>query len=631
MRTGAYLAVARTARRLALGVTLGMALLLAPGLCALAQAASHGAALGGGLKYPRGFAHYEHANPAAPKGGRIALPGFGKYDTLNPFTLKGRPPLLLQRLVFETLMDTSADEPFSVYGLLAESIEIAPDGMAVTFRLNPKARFADGKPVTAADVVFSFQVLRSEAASPFYRYYYNDISSVKALDRLTVRLGFARRNRELPLIAGQIPVLPRHYYQGKDFGRDFVLNAMGSGPYRVGSYDIGKNIIYQRRKDFWGRDLGVNRGRYNFGQVVVKYFRDQFVMLEALKAGEIDFMAINSSKQWARDVGGKKWEKGYLVKEKLKHQNNAGMQGFAFNVRLPIFQNRDLRHALALAFDFEWSNRTLFHGQYTANDSYFANSELAARGLPSPAELALLNPLKQHVAPEVFTKPVEQVGKGYRNIRQRLRAAKRLLAKAGWEVRQGVLVHAATGRKMRFTVTLVSPAFERIVEPYLNKLRRLGVQADIKVVDDAVYEKLVKSHKYEMIVANFGQSQSPGNEQRDYWHSSSAAQEGSRNLIGVSNPAVDALVEAIIKAPGREALVTATRALDRVLWHEYYVVPHWYIAAHRVAYWNKLGRPAQLPLYYGPLRHLMDWWVDPAKARGLDAARNGGRPFRPAR
>ncbi len=598
---------------------------------ALAERARHGAALGAALKYPAGFTHYGHANPAAPKGGRLALPAFGKYDTLNPFTLKGRAPLLLQGLVFETLMDTSADEPFSVYGLLAESIEIAADGRSVIFRLDPRARFADGRPVTAADVVFSFKVLRSEAATPFYRFYYNDVSSVQALDKRTVRLGFARKNRELPFIAGQIPVLPKHVYGEGDFGRDFVRKALGSGPYRVERFDIGKNIIYGRRKDYWGRKLGVNRGRYNFDQMVVKYYRDQFVMLEALKAGEIGFMAINSSKQWAVNVKGKKWDKGYIVKERLKHSNNAGMQGFIFNVRLPIFRNREVRHALALALDFEWSNRTLFYGQYTANDSYFANSELAARGLPSPGELKLLEPYRKHLAPAVFTKPVQALGKRYKSIRARLRAAKRMLGGAGWKVRQGILTEAATGRKMSFTVTLVSPAFERIVEPYLNNLRKLGVRAKIKVVDDAVYEKLIKGHKYEMVVANFGQSQSPGNEQRNFWHSSAADQDGSRNLIGIKNPAVDALVEAVINAPGRKALVTATRALDRALWHEHFIVPHWYIPSHRVAYWNKLGRPKNPPLYYAPLGYLPYWWMDEAREQGLAAAMKNNRPFLPSR
>jgi microcin C transport system substrate-binding protein len=587
----------------------------------------HGEAIDGALKYGAGFSHFDYANPKAPVGGKLTLSAQGSFDTLNPFSLKGRAPLLLGGLVFESLTENSLDEPFSIYGLLARSIEIAPDGMSVTFRLNPKARFSDGKPVTAEDVIFSFRMLRSKAASPFYRYYYKDISSLKALDRRTVRLGFSRRNKELPLIAGQVPVLPRHFYEGKDFGRDFVQRALGSGPYTVAKHDFGKSIRYARNPKYWGWGEGVNRGKYNFAEIEVKFYRDDTVRLEALKAGEFDFMRIASSKQWAVDVAGSKWDKGYVVKELLKHRNNAGIQGFVFNTRLPIFRQREVRHALALAMDFEWSNRTLFYGQYTANHSYFSNSELAAVGLPSPEELKLLEPWRGKVPEAVFSKPVGVLGKAYKTVRERLRAAKRMLSRAGWEVNGGVLTHSETARKMRFTVTLVSPAFERVVEPFLNNLRKLGVRATAKVVDDAVYEKVIKAHDFEMVVGSFGQSQSPGNEQRDYWHSAAADQEGSRNLPGIRNPAVDALVEALIKAPNRKALITATRALDRVLWHEHYLVPHWYIAAHRVTYWNKLSHPKTLPLYYNPLSFLMYWWVEPGKERGLAAAVQAGRRF----
>lgn len=591
----------------------------------------HGATIGDTLKYPKGFTNFGYANPNAPKGGSLTLSAQGSFDTLNPFSLKGRAPLMMGALVFESLTENSLDEPFSVYGLLAESMDIAADGMSVVFTLNPKARFADGRLVTAEDVVFSFEVLRSEAAQPFYRYYYNDVASVKALDRRRVRLRFSRRNRELPLIAGQISILPRHFYEGKDFGRDFVTKALGSGPYRVQAHKFGKSISYQRNPRYWGWREGVNRGKYNFDRIDVKFYRDQTVRLEAFKAGEFDFMSINSSKQWAVDVKGAKWDKGYLVREQLGHSNNAGIQGFVFNTRLPIFKDRDVRHALALAMDFDWSNRTLFYGQYTANHSYFSNSELAARGLPSPAELELLNPLRAQLPPAVFTKPVDVLGKEYRNIRQRLRAAKRMLVNSGWQVRDGRLTESKTGRVMRFTVTLVSAGFERIVEPYINNLRKLGAEVDMKVVDDAVYEELIKARNFQMVVSNYGQSQSPGNEQRDLWHSSAADQEGSRNLPGIKNPAVDALVEAVIKAPGRDALLVAVRALDRVLWHEHYLVPHWYIAYHRVTYWNKLRHPQSLPLYYNPLAFIPYWWEDPALAQGLAAAIKANQPFRPSR
>lgn len=584
----------------------------------------HALALGGTPKYVEGFTHFAYANPAARKGGTLVLSAEGGFDTLNPFTLKGRPPLLLGSLVFEQLTDNSLDEPFTEYGLLAESMEVAPGELSLVYRLNPNARFSDGKPVTAEDVVFSFTILRSEAAQPFYRFYYRDIAAVEATDARTVRLTFARKNPELALIAGQLPILPKHVYGAKDFGEGFVRQALGSGPYRVKDFNFGKYIRYERNPNHWSAKLGINAGRYNFDEILVKYYRDSGVELEALKAGDFDFLAVSSSKQWAVDMAGDKWAKRWIVKESLPHSNNEGIQGFAFNLRRPMFQDRRVRKALAVAFDFEWTNKNLFYGQYKASDSYFANSELAARGLPSADELKLLTPFKTALPPEVFTEPLKPVGAGLGDARDRLREALRLLREAGWEVRDGAMTEKKTGRPLRFTITLGSPAFQRIVEPYLNNLRRIGVIVDMKVVDDSVYQRMVDGKDFDMIVHRVPQSQSPGNEQRDFWHSESADQQASRNVIGIRNPAVDALVEAIIQAPDRKALVTATHALDRVLWHEYYMVPQWYIDYHRVAYWNKFSRPKTLPLYYNPIAHLMYWWLDPAKTQALEAAMKSG-------
>jgi microcin C transport system substrate-binding protein len=606
---------------------LGASLLAAGGAWAQGSGPRHALALGAAPKYPKGFAHFAYADPAAKKGGTLILPGDGGFDTLNPFTLKGRSPLLIGSLVFETLTETSLDEPFTEYGLLAESMEAAADGLTLTYRLRPAARFSDGKPVTAEDVAFSYQVLRSDAASPFFRFYYKDVSAVEALDARTVRLRFARRNRELAMIAGQIPVLPKHVYGGKDFGSAFARLAVGSGPYRVKEFDFGKFIRYERNPAHWAKDVNVNVGRFNFDAIVVKYYRDETVRLEGLKAGEFDFLAVNIAKQWAVDVAGEKWERGWLVKEELRHSNNAGMQGFAFNLRRPLFQDRRVRKALALAFDFEWSNSTLFHGQYTPSHSYFSNSDLAARGLPSAQELALLNPFKGKIPAEVFTEPVDVLGKGLGDTRAKLRVAAQLLKEAGWAIKDGALVETRTGRPMRFTITLVTPSFQRVVEPYVNNLKRLGVQAAMKVVDDSVYERVINTKDFDVVVHSFGQSQSPGNEQRDYWHSEAADAEASRNVIGIRDPAVDALVEALIEAPTRAALLTATHALDRVLWHGHYMVPHWYINTHRVTYWNKLRHPKTLPLYFTPLAALMYWWVDPAQAKALQEAVQAGRPL----
>ncbi len=593
---------------------------------ALAGEPQHGLALGAPVKYPPGFAHYAYADPQAVQGGVLTLAGPGGFDKLNPFSLKGRPPLLLNTLVFESLTDFSLDEPFAAYGLLADTIQVADDELSVTYHLNPKARFTDGQPVTADDVVFSYTVLRSEAALPTYRTYYRDIAKVEALERLTVRVSFARANRELKMIAGQLPILPKHIYAGKDFDKDFLQVAVGSGPYVVKEFEFGKRMRYQRNPSYWGKDLNVNVGKYNFDAIVVKYYRDVTVILEALKAGEFDFLEVNNSKEWAKDVSGDKWDKGYLVKETLPHKNTAGMQGFAFNLRRPLFQNRDVRHALSLALDFAWMNASLFYGLYTANTSFFDNSELAARGLPLPAELALLAPWRAQLPAAVFSEPMAGLGQHYTDLRQRLRAAQQLLKNAGWEVQHGVLTETATGLPMRFTITLDQADLQRVVEPYIDNLRKLGAQATMKVVDDTVSERLLRTFDFDMVVAVFSQSQSPGNEQRDFWSSEAADQEGSNNLIGIKNPAVDALVDAIIAANTREELVTAVHALDRVLWHEHYVVPHWFLDRHLLTYWHKFTHPSILPLHYDPLTYVLYWWLDPVKERALAEARAANLP-----
>ena len=587
----------------------------------------HGAALGGSPKYPQGFSHYEYANPKAEKGGKIVLSSPINFDTLNPFSLKGRSAPEIGFL-FESLMDHALDEVFTQYGLLAETIDIAADGLSVTYVLHPKARFSDGKPVRAGDVVFTFNVLRSDAAQPFYRFYYGDVTKVEALNARTVRFQFARRNRELALIIGELPVLPEHFYGGKDFGRDFARRALGSGPYTVKKFDFGKYIRYERNRNYWGRDLNVNAGRYNFDQVDALIYRDPVAEREGFKSGEVDWLFVNNSKIWAKNIGGKKWDDGWIVKETLQHGNPSGMQGYAFNIRKRIFKNREVRKALAMALDFEWSNRNLFYGQYTQMDSYFDNSELGAQGLPSPAELQLLEPLRDKLPLEVFTVRMGVKPGKKPSMRRKLREAKRLLNQNGWRVKDGVLTEKATGLPMRFSITLRQPAFERITEPFIGNLRRLGVQATMKTVDSSVYERKERTFDYDMIVASWGASPSPGNEQADFWHSQSAGQEGSRNLVGVKNPAVDALVDAVVTATSRTRLVTATRALDRALWHGYYVVPHWYIGKFRITYWNKLSRPRVLPKYNRIGSYLYFWWRDGARESALKAAMKSGRALK---
>ena len=590
-----------------------------------------GIALGGNPKYGANFTHFDYANPDAPKGGELRMFGFGSFDTLNPFTLKGREAPGLDGLVFESLMTSSSDEPFSMYPLLASTIDHqpGPKGGTIVFALDPAARFSDGKPVTADDVVFSLTTLRSDGARPLYRYYYQAISKIEAVNARTVRMTYTGTNREIALIAGQFPILPKHIYGKGDFASDFTDKATGSGPYVVETVDAGKSIRYARDKNYWGRDLPVNRGRYNFDHIRYTMYRDLVVTLEGFKAGEFDFYPVNYSKQWAVDIKGDKWDKGYIAKELLPHSNVAGIQGYVFNQRREIFKDRRVRKALALAMDFDWSNRNLFYGQYTELDSYFDNSELAAEGLPSPAELKLLDPLRAKLPEEVFTVPMGPKAPKETNIRNRLRQAKKMLNDAGWRVKDGVLTEEKTGRRMEFTVTLVSPAFERITEPFLGNLSRLGVKGAMKVVDSSVYERIYRTFDFDMVVTSVGQSLSPGNEQREFWHSDSAVKEGSRNVFGVQSPAIDALVEHVIAADDRPALVTAIRALDRALWHEHLVVPHWYSGQHRVTYWNKFGQPAKAPLYYQPTGWAMFWWHDAARDKALQAAMQSGKAHKP--
>lgn len=580
-------------------------------LCAAASAAAAPAqALGYTPAYAPGFAHFDYVNPAAPKGGSVNLAAIGGFDSLNPFTLKGQAAAGLTELMFETLMEGSLDEPFSQYGLLAEDVELAADRRAVTYRLNPQARFHDGTPVTAADVKFSFETLRDKG-HPQYRFYWGDIQRAVVVDERTVRFEFARVNPELHMIVGQIPIFSRAWVGERDFDKMALVEPLSSGPYRIEKYELGKYITFVRNPAYWGRDLNVRRGMFNFNRVTFKFYRDSTVALEAFKAGEFDFNVEYNSKTWARDYVGSQFRTGRVVKTELEHRNNAGMQGFVFNLRRPLFQDIRVRRALVLALDFEWSNRQLFYNQYRRCDSYFSNSELAARGVPTGAELALLEPFRAQLPAALFQRPwLPPSTEPPHSLRANLREAKTLLHAAGWDFRDGALRNAA-GTPFHFDIMLVQKGFERIVAPYARNLGKLGITVSYRTVDPALYQRRIDTYDFDMVVAGFGQSQSPGNELMGMFHSSAARQEGTRNLIGIQNPVVDALVERVIYAPDRVALVAAVRALDRVLLWGEYLVPHWYIATHRVAYWNRFGRPPQLPLYYDAASWMLrTWWSE---------------------
>jgi microcin C transport system substrate-binding protein len=570
-------------------------------------------------KYPANFSHFDWADPAAKKGGTLRIATDIPFDKLNYFALKGVGTIEVFDAVFETLAFQSLDEAFTVYGLLAESMELASDGLSVTFYLHPKAAFSDGKPVTADDVVFSFKAMTSEKARPQYAAYYADVKDVIAVNNKTVKFTFKQKNPELHLILGQLHILPKHFFSKGDFGSAFNNKVLGSGPYVVKSFSAAKNLVLERNPNYWGKDLTVNKGRWNYDTIQVKVYRDPTIKFEGLKAGEYDFDMINISKMWAVDVAGEKWDKNWLVKTLFPAEDTQGLQGYIFNVRKPLFQDPAVRKALAMAFDFEWSNETLFYGQYKQFGSYFDNSELSARGtLPSAEELKLLEPLKNDLPKEVFTEKVGPLGQGM-DGRARLLAARKILADAGWKVENGTFTK--DGKKLAFTIMLDDKYWERITEPYINNLKKLGVDAKLETVDGSIYEKRIQTHDYDIVVRVFPQSESPGNEQRYWWHSSEADKEGSRNTIGIKNKAVDALVEHVIKANSREDLVTATRALDRTLWFNYYTVPHWFMAANRVTYWNKFSLPKTFPKFYYAPHYFREYsWIDPVKEKALNTA-----------
>ena len=571
--------------------------------------AAHGISIDGKLKYPPDFKQFDYTSDQAQKGGALVLHDLGSFDKMNPYTLKGSPPSGLDNLVFETLAAASLDEPFASYGLIAKDIELADDRLSVTYTIDENARFSDGTPITPEDVQFSLNIMKSEAAHPFYQAYLQDIKGSEILDNNRVRFDFARVNRELHLIASQVPIFSKKFYSKHPFDDPSMVPPIGSGPYVIDSVNPGKSITYKRNPDYWAINHPTRKGMFNFNTITFKYFRDQIVSVEAFKANEFDFMYINIAKQWARDLVGPKFDSKQIMKEYLPHRNNQGMQGFVFNLRNPLFQDRRVRAALGMAFDFEWANNKLFFNEYTRSASYFSNSDLAAKNLPEGLELEYLSPFKDQLPPEVFTQQLTPFSTGPLNtLRDNLRNAKKILAEAGWTVQDGRLINNE-GNSFDFEILLVSPSFERVMAGYVNNLKKLGVNASYRTIDPALYIDRLNRFDFDMTVHVFGQSQSPGNEQRDYWHSSSADRNGSRNLIGIKDPIVDQLVEKIIYAETQEELAASCKALDRVLWYGYYVVPNWYVARHRVSYWNKFKRPETLPLYYNPNQALMTWWM----------------------
>ena len=579
-------------------------------LFAQASVAAPSMAMGYTPKYGKNFTHFEYTNPQAPKGGRVVLAGVGAFDSFNPFILKGTAADGLGELVFDTLMASSADEPFSKYALIANDISLAGDGLSVTFGIDRRARFSNGDPVTAEEVKFSFDTLVSDQSHPQFKFIYADVKQAVVLDKYTIRFDFHRTNSELHLVLANIPVFSPKWLNGKSFDKLSEEIPIASGPYTIAEYDLGKRVTYKRDPNYWAADLPVRKGQNNFDEVVFKYYQDLVISLEAFKAGEFDFRHEFYSKLWAREHNGPNYDSGEIIKTELPHKNNAGMQGFVFNTRRELFRDQRVRRAIALAFDFEWSNKHLFYNQYVVNDSYFANTELASSGLPEGDELQLLNKYRKQLPDKIFTTEwYPPSTKPPASLRKNLRRATALLKQAGWQVKDGVLVNEK-GRVFEYEVLLRQRGMDRILAPYARNLAKLGIKMTYRMVDRSLYIRRLRDFDFDMIVGGFGQSMSPGNELRNMFHSEAADREGSQNYMGVRNPVVDELVEHIINARNRKQLITACHALDRVLLHGDYLVPNWYINKHRVAYWDKFAMPEKLPLYYNPEAWALEsWWI----------------------
>ena len=585
------------------------ALALLPGFVLPAHADEwrHGHALIGALKYDTDFVRFDYVNPEAPKSGALVYAAVGDFDSLNPFLLKGNAAAGLG-LIYESLMTSSLDEPAAQYGLLAEAIAFPEDFSSATFRLREEAKWHDGTPITAEDVAWSFTTLREHYW--LYRDYYADVGGFEILSQREIRFDFTEaNNRELPHIMGQLLILPRHYWQesGRAFDQASLEPPLASGPYRVAEVQAGRSITYERVADYWGADLPINVGQHNFDSIRIEYFRDETISLQAFLAGEYDWRAESTAKNWASGYDSPALQKGDIIKEELFDGQVAGMQAFVFNIRREKFADTRVRRAFDLAFDFEWSNRTLFHGQYVRTRSYFDNSELASRGLPEGRELEILQRFRDSLPAELFTTPYETpVTDGSGNNRENLRRAKALLSEAGWHIRDGALTHETNGAVMEVEFLIVRPTFERVLLPYKRNLERLGISLSLRLVDPVQYGNRVQEFDYDMIVGSFGQSLSPGNEQRDFWGSAAATRPGSRNFIGIADEMVDALIEEIVFAEDREHLVAATRALDRVLLWGHYVVPNWHSSANRIAYWRHLHHPETMPPFSVGFPSI--WW-----------------------
>ncbi len=574
----------------------------------------HGLSAFGDLKYKPDFPHFDYVNPDAPKGGSMSLIGpvpRDTFDSFNGYILKG-DPVQAYDLMFDSLMVRANDEPDAVYGLVARTADVAPDKMSVTFALRPEAKFADGSALTAEDVCDTFRLLSTQAHERI-KITIRDVTACEVLAADQVRYRFKGANtRDLPLTVAQLPIFSKAYYAKVDFTKSTLEPPLGSGPYKVASFKPGEYVAYGRRADYWAKDLPVNKGRYNFDELRFEYFRERTAAFEALKSGVLDLREEYSSRDWATGYDFPAVKDGRVKQIVLPDETPSGAQGFFFNLRRPQFQDLKVREALNLAFDFEWTNRNLFFGLYDRTASFFEQSPLKAEGMPSPEELALLEPLKDQLRPEVFGEPVTPaVSDGSGQDRKLLRRASQLLDEAGWTT-DGTLRKNARGETLRMEFLIESPVFERILSPYVKNLKLLGVDASIRIVDDAQYQDRMKTYDYDVISSRFSSGVTPGDDLRVFFGSASANSPGTYNMSGLASPAIDALIDRLAAATSREELAIAGRALDRVLRAERFWVPNWHKGSYWIATWDKYNRPTIQPKYD---RGIVDtWWYDQSKA-----------------
>ncbi|WP_394352258.1 extracellular solute-binding protein [Metapseudomonas otitidis] len=602
-------------------------LLLLIGLLASAGASatlseSHGYAQFGGLKYPASFTHFDWVNPEAPKGGTLRLMAFGTFDTLNPYTFKGTSPVatpnflqygiseLNEPLMVGTgIYDPSGDEPASSYGLIASSVEHSEDRSWVVFNLRPEARFHDGKPITAYDVAFSYRTLIGNG-HPQYRTSLQEVKRVDILNRHRIRFVLKRAGNPLLILRlGELPVLPQHYWKDRDFKATTFEPPLGSGPYRITQVRPGRGLVFERVKDWWGKDLPVNRGKYNFNRVEVEFYRDANVAFEAFKAGEFDFYIEHQAKNWANGYRFPAVVRGDVIRAEIPHQIPTQTQALFMNTRHKVFQDRRVREAMGLMFDFQWTNRALFNNAYLRANSYYPNSEFTATGKPEGQEWLLLSPYRAQLPAQLFTEPFNVPTTDGRGIpRETLRRALGLLGEAGWKL-SGQRLLNPRGEPLRFEILLVNPNLERILQPYTENLASIGIDVTLRTVDRAQYKQRLDHYDYDMILMTLPQSLSPGLEQSLYFHSSQVGVKGSKNYAGVADPVVDALLERLLGARTRDEQVAAGRALDRTLLWQHYSIPNWYLNYHRLAYRNRFAFVTTPPYTLG----LRAWWQKPTE------------------